>query len=80
MDKKIINRQCSVCGKEIKVILYKDGKYRGGHYFGDLYNGGKFAQFEIKNGEFVRIGKWVDHGPRKFLCEYWECSKCFKSK
>jgi len=39
MNKKIakkLGKMCVVCGNEIKVILYKDRSYRGGHYFGKL--------------------------------------------
>ncbi|MEK7471296.1 MAG: hypothetical protein AAB623_01445 [Patescibacteria group bacterium] len=28
-----IERSCVVCGKKIKIILYNDYSYRGGHYF-----------------------------------------------
>ena len=31
-----IKRICVSCGKKIKVILYKDRTYRGGHFFGKL--------------------------------------------
>ncbi|MBI3384766.1 hypothetical protein HY030_01065 [Candidatus Gottesmanbacteria bacterium] len=37
--KEIIKRlakACVVCGKKIKVILYKDRTYYGGHYFGRI--------------------------------------------
>jgi DNA-directed RNA polymerase subunit RPC12/RpoP len=33
---KILLRTCAICGREIKVALYSDGAYRGGHYFGKL--------------------------------------------
>jgi len=35
ITKRII-RQCASCGKEVKIILYTGGKYRGGHYFGKI--------------------------------------------
>jgi len=28
-----LERFCVVCGKKIKIILYADHRYRGGHYF-----------------------------------------------
>ena len=31
--KNRIERSCVVCGKKIKVILYTNHHYRGGHYF-----------------------------------------------
>lgn len=34
--KKHIIRNCVVCGKKIKVIIYSNRKYRGGHYFGKM--------------------------------------------
>lgn len=33
---KRLEKTCVVCGRKIKVILYKDKTYRGGHYFGEL--------------------------------------------
>ena len=34
--KDIIYKSCVVCGKKIKVILYADRTYKGGHFFGKL--------------------------------------------
>ena len=34
--KEKICRECVACGKEIKVTLYNDRTYRGGHFFGDI--------------------------------------------
>jgi len=34
--KRLLKRTCASCGKTIKVILYEDRSYRGGHYFGKL--------------------------------------------
>ncbi|MFA4975386.1 MAG: hypothetical protein WC839_02945 [Candidatus Paceibacterota bacterium] len=31
--KERIERFCVICGKKIKVILYNNRSYRGGHYF-----------------------------------------------
>ena len=31
-----LDKACVVCGKDIKVILYQDPSYRGGHYFGRM--------------------------------------------
>jgi len=33
---KKLEKACVACGKEIKVILYQDRSYRGGHYFGKM--------------------------------------------
>ena len=34
--KNLIMRNCNVCGKKIKVNIYPNRKYRGGHYFGKI--------------------------------------------
>jgi len=31
-----ILRRCSICGKEIEILVKDDGSYDGGHFFGDL--------------------------------------------
>lgn len=31
---KNIKKRCSICGTNIKVVLYPDKSYEGGHYFG----------------------------------------------
>lgn len=36
IDKTIrdrVQRSCVICARKIKVILYEDRSYRGGHYF-----------------------------------------------
>jgi hypothetical protein len=43
---KRIDKDCSVCGKKIKVIVYQDKTYRGGHYF-----------CKIKQGEYWECPK-----------------------
>ena len=37
--KEKIIKDCVVCGKKIKVTIYPNGKYRGGHYFGEISTG-----------------------------------------
>ena len=59
-----LDKMCVVCGKEIKVILYQDRSYRGGHYFGKM---SLPTESEIKEGI---------PSPRK-PAEYWECPKCY---
>ncbi len=34
--KKYLTKTCVCCGRKIKVNLYKDRSYRGGHYFGKV--------------------------------------------
>jgi len=31
---KRVNKGCAACGVTMPVVVYKDKKYRGGHYFG----------------------------------------------
>lgn len=59
-----LDKMCVVCGKEIKVILYQDRSYRGGHYFGKL---SVPAKQEIEKGT----------PPSRKPAEYWECPKCY---
>jgi hypothetical protein len=41
---RILKRECSDCGKIIKINLKEDGKYSGGNYFGHL--SGKYSKIE----------------------------------
>ena len=36
-----LRKVCVICGKQMKVILYNDHSYRGGHYFGKVSLAGK---------------------------------------
>lgn len=61
--RKVITRRCSVCGKELKIVVYEDGTYEGGHYFGNLKKLVKeYGTYDstIPNEEY----------------EYWECNEC----
>ena len=77
---KKISRKCTVCGKSIRITLYRDGHYRNGHYFNKL-------KIPIEGtGEYKKVGtnkigkhkinvvKWT--GKEKEI-EYWECNDCF---
>ena len=81
---KRLDKTCAVCGRRIKVILYKDKTYRGGHYFGKIP---LYAKKELKkslkarthkkrigNREIELLNK--EPKPYKYL-EYWECPKCY---
>ena len=59
-----LEKACTVCGEEIKVILYQDRSYRGGHYFGKM---SLPTEQEIEKN-ISSSGKPV---------EYWECPKCY---
>ena len=61
---KKLEKACVACGKEIKVILYQDRSYRGGHYFGKM---SLSAKQKAEEG-ISSPGKPV---------EYWECRKCY---
>jgi len=61
---KIIERRCSVCGKKLKIIVYEDGSYSGGHYFGNL----KDALIDIEG---------YDSNLPDEAYEYWECDECY---
>lgn len=78
--KKRIRRKCAVCGKNISIVLYKDGHYRNGYYYGKL-------KIPIGKGEHKKVGttklgrekvdvvKWT--GKEK-EAEYWECNSCYE--
>jgi hypothetical protein len=87
LRKKIIrrlNKTCSVCGRKMKVVLYKDRTYRGSHYFGKIpLHTKKELNKALKAGTYKeRIGDWEievlnkDPKPYKYK-EYWECPKCY---
>lgn len=81
---KRLNKTCSICGRKIKVILYKDRNYRGGHYFGkmplytkkELRKALKIGTRKEKIGEFeIEVLK---KDPKSYgYQEYWECPKCY---
>lgn len=77
-----LKRTCAVCGKEIKVNIYKDRSYRGGHYFGKM-------EIPIRKGKYKKVGSTilcnekvdvVDWTGEKKEVEYWECSECYWKK
>ena len=60
---KVIKRKCSVCGKELTIIVRGDGTYSGGHYFGNLKE------------DLKEIGLYDPNIPDEEY-EYWECPDC----
>ena len=82
--KSRLEKSCSICGKEIKVILYTDKSYRGGHYFFDIPISTKKEEAKARKAgtrtwkfgglEFQVMKK--DPKPYKHI-EYWECPKCY---
>ena len=81
---KQLDKACACCGRKIKVILYKDRNYRGGHYFGKvpLYTKKELDKALKAGTRKVKIGDTVfdvlkkDPKPYKYQ-EYWECPKCY---
>ena len=76
---------CSLCSKQMRVVFYTDGSYRGGHYFGDipLYSKSETKKM-VKGGTHMsKIGKMkiavYNYDPKPNVHEsYWECSACFR--
>ena len=78
---KKINGKCLVCGKKIRVNIYQDGYYRGGHYFNKLKipikGTGRYKKAGTNKlfGKKVNVVKWT--GKVKEV-EYWECNSCYE--
>ncbi len=76
-----LEKECAVCGRKIRAILYNDRSYRGGHYFGKIpfY---KKGTIDFKDTEKVKIGglelNVLKNLPKPAKHEeYWECPKCY---
>jgi len=79
-----MKKSCAICGKKIKIILYTDKSYRGGHYFGKIEICSKKEEakalrlgthpYKIAGRVFDVLN--YDPKPYKYL-EYWECPKCY---
>lgn len=81
---KRLDKTCSICGRKIKVILYKDRSYRGGHYFGKtpLYTKKEFNKSLKAGTREENIGgleiEVLKKDPKPYgYEEYWECPKCY---
>ena len=80
-----LEKSCSVCGGKIKIILYKDRSYRGGHYFfkiplvskKEMAKALKFGTKETTLGKMKM--KVLKKEPKPYShMEYWECSGCYR--
>ena len=78
-------KTCSVCGGKIKIILYKDRSYRGGHYFFKipLVSKKEMAKALKAGTKETTLGKIkikvLKKDPRPYShMEYWECSDCYR--
>ena len=71
-----IIRNCSVCGRELRITVYEDGRYDGGHYFGKIPvpKGAVVSEWKEKIGELeITV---VEHESYEKV-EYWECDECY---
>lgn len=82
--KERLDKSCSICGKKMKVVLYDDKSYRGGHYFGKVpLHTKKELRESLRAGTITRkIGglemKVLRKDPKPYgHFEYWECPKCY---
>ena len=81
MAEETIIRKCVVCGKELKIKIFENSKYEGGHYFGTFdfpIGEGENKIIGEKdvfgNGEKVKIVEWNGESEE---VEYWECEECY---
>jgi hypothetical protein len=65
-----INRRCSVCGRNIRVTVYKDGRYRGGEYFGQMPELAMRKRSREHEDRALASEIWLHSD------EYWECLEC----
>lgn len=77
-DNQTIHRDCRVCGTTIKVDVAEDGRYEGGHYFGEVT-----VPVREDDGEFENVGERDGHDVVRWTgeeatFEYWECANCFR--
>ena len=83
---KRVDKQCACCPRKMRVLLYSDRTYRGGHYFGKIpFCTDKEWRRTLKAGTHkVRMGNHTlnvcnrDPKPYKYE-EYWECPTCYWS-
>lgn len=79
MTKKLL-RKCLVCRKKIRITVYKNKHYEGGHYFNKIEvpikGTGIYKKIKTTKmlGMKVNVVKWT--GKKKNV-EYWECNSCY---
>jgi hypothetical protein len=79
-EKRTIERDCTVCGTTIQISVDEDGRYDGGHYFGEWS-----VPDDDSDGEFKKTGEYKGHDVvewtgERLKFEYWECDDCFFSE
>lgn len=65
-----INRRCVICGRHIRVIVYEDGSYRGGQYFGEMPELAMRKRPREYDDPVIAEDIW------RHSDEYWECPAC----
>jgi len=78
---KRIKRSCSLCSKEIRVVVYQNHSYRGGHFFGRISShplpGRERDGVRVNNkASSPLVGEGRERGKTKSI-EYWECPSCY---
>jgi len=75
MSKKVIatiSRICLVCGKPLRINIFEDHTYEGGHYFGVME-----IPKEIVEGNPREHPNYAGEENGYVKIEYWECSRCY---
>lgn len=71
---KRIQKPRSLCGGKIRLILYHDRTYRGGHYFGGIPIYRKRDLRTAASTYDKKLNGWVLRGIKPIRhVEYWEC-------
>jgi len=77
-SKEYLIRNCSSCGKRMRIRLYDDGHYSGGHYFGSHRPPLKISKNPTGStrlfGKKVRVYRALKYGK---AVEDWECNECY---
>ena len=77
-----MERTCIVCGKKMKIHLFKNHSYNNGYYFGVVeipVGKGKYKKITTarEDKKEFDVAEWT--GKKKRI-EYWECVKCYNEK
>ena len=79
-----MEKMCADCGRIMKIVLYADRSYRGGHYLGKIPLHSKMELRRVIEGGTHpgRIGthtfRVLNKEPKPYrYAEYWECSRCY---
>jgi len=68
---EVLERECMSCGRKLRIEVYDDGTYSGGHYFATL----KIPKESLTNPSSSPNYRGEKGGA--VLIEYWECDECF---